>query len=348
MTYRDDDAATLRRRTELARVIERGELGPAERDRAEEEIAAIDAARIEAARVRLPQVARAKIASPCSERWDTMLGDGAVRACSRCEKKVFDLSLMTLGHAEALIAQNTAGDLCVRLYRRADGTMLFSDCVVGARGVVKRDALRIGAAIAIGGATLAWTSAPAPIAASAAPRPSSADARAAADAFLHAAARSVEPTPAVPGMSSWGSVMLDGFRYDPAAGGLPGPLPMLTVGSPVALDLAPFDTWPLLRAMRAQVPTIETRYQRALDHQPDLAGRIAIRLTLRANGEVGDVLVVRDFTGGSALASFIAQVADRIRLPFGPPEPLRFEVAFDLVPDGRASRDSLLERVPPW
>jgi hypothetical protein len=346
MTYRDDDAASLRPRTDLAREIERGELTPTERHDAEDEIAAIDAARIEAARARLPQVARAKIASPCSERWDTMLGDGAVRACSRCEKKVFDLSQMTLGQAEALIAENATGDLCVRLYRRADGTMLFSDCVVGARGVVKRDALRIGAAIAIGGATLAWTSAPAPIAASAAPRPSSAEARAAADAFLHAAARPVEPTPAVLGMSSWGSVVLDGFRYDPTAGGLPGPSLMLTVGSPVALDLAPFDTGPLLRAMRAQGSTIEARYQRALDHQPELAGRIAIRLTLRANGEVGDVVVVRDFTGASVLASFIAHVADRVRLPVGPPEPSRYEVSFDLVPDGRASRDSLLERVP--
>ena len=261
MTYRDDDAASLRRRTELAREIERGELTPDAKYRAEDELAAIDAARIEAARVRLPQVARAKIASPCSERWDTMLGDGAVRACSRCEKKVFDLSQMTLGQAEALIAENATGDLCVRLYRRADGTMLFSDCVVGARGVVKRDALRIGAAIAIGGATLAWTSAPAPISARAAPRASSAEARAAADAFLHAASPpEAPPRPfddcthqemggCTMGDLANGPSLIE--RLEEMAAGV------VTVGRPVALDRARFDSAPFTRAIRNRLSAIE-------------------------------------------------------------------------------------------
>ena len=67
------------------------------------------------------------IASPCHERWEDMKGDAEVRFCARCEQNVYDLSAMTAADAEALLASRT-DRLCVRLYRRADGTVLTRDC----------------------------------------------------------------------------------------------------------------------------------------------------------------------------------------------------------------------------
>jgi len=70
------------------------------------------------------------VASPCSADWDEMVGDGPVRFCGKCEKNVYNLSEMSRADGEALIAaQETT--LCVRLYRRADGTVMTADCPVG-------------------------------------------------------------------------------------------------------------------------------------------------------------------------------------------------------------------------
>jgi hypothetical protein len=68
-----------------------------------------------------------KIASPCTANWDAMEGDDRVRFCAECKKNVFNISAMTRSEAEALLG----GEICVRLYRRADGTVLTSDCPVG-------------------------------------------------------------------------------------------------------------------------------------------------------------------------------------------------------------------------
>lgn len=163
MTYRDDDVAAFARRRSLAERLEAATDDHARADLARE-LATLDADRRDAARRRLPLLVRARVASPCGERWETMLGEGAVRSCSRCEKKVFDLSLMTLGEAEALVQAEQRDGLCVRIHRRADGTMMFSDCEVGARGVRRRRwAAGLAAGIA-GSAALAWAAAPPPAA----------------------------------------------------------------------------------------------------------------------------------------------------------------------------------------
>jgi hypothetical protein len=73
-----------------------------------------------------------RIASPCSADWEDMSGDARVRFCGKCEKNVYNLSQMTRSEGEALI-QEKEGKLCVRFYRRPDGTMLTSDCPVGVR-----------------------------------------------------------------------------------------------------------------------------------------------------------------------------------------------------------------------
>jgi len=85
----------------------------------------------------LPILDNLRIASPCTADWDEMRGDERVRFCGRCEKNVYNLSSMTRGEAEALVREKE-GRLCVRLYKRADGTVLTADCPVG----VRRERLR--------------------------------------------------------------------------------------------------------------------------------------------------------------------------------------------------------------
>lgn len=78
-----------------------------------------------------------KIASPCSMDWDAMTGVGRKRYCGECKLNVYNLSGMTRREAESLLI-NSEGRLCVRFYRRQDGTILIEDCPVGWQAVKKR------------------------------------------------------------------------------------------------------------------------------------------------------------------------------------------------------------------
>jgi carboxypeptidase family protein len=78
-----------------------------------------------------------RVASPCSASWERMAGDDRVRFCSECQLNVYNLSAMTRHEAESLVA-NREGRLCVRFYRRADGTMLSRNCPKGLREVMHR------------------------------------------------------------------------------------------------------------------------------------------------------------------------------------------------------------------
>ena len=71
-----------------------------------------------------------KVASPCSADWNEMYGDGRKRFCGDCKLNVYNLSGMTRDEAEALV-MNAEGRLCVRFYRRADGSVITQDCPVG-------------------------------------------------------------------------------------------------------------------------------------------------------------------------------------------------------------------------
>jgi len=82
---------------------------------------------------RLPVVLESiRIAQPCSADWDDMSGDDRVRFCGKCEKNVYNLSAMSREEGEALV-RDKEGRLCVRLYQRADGTVITNDCPVGVR-----------------------------------------------------------------------------------------------------------------------------------------------------------------------------------------------------------------------
>jgi hypothetical protein len=73
-----------------------------------------------------------RIASPCHERWDDMIGDHRTRFCGKCQKNVHNVSEMTRDEAEAFLA-SVASSACVRMYQRTDGTVLTADCPVGMR-----------------------------------------------------------------------------------------------------------------------------------------------------------------------------------------------------------------------
>ena len=70
------------------------------------------------------------IASPCAANWEEMPGDERARFCSSCRLHVYDLSGMSRKDAEKLVFQKE-GRLCVRFFRRDDGTILTRDCPVG-------------------------------------------------------------------------------------------------------------------------------------------------------------------------------------------------------------------------
>lgn len=71
-----------------------------------------------------------RVASPCTAAWNDMDGDERVRFCSQCKQNVYNLSDMTREQAEDLVRER-AGRVCVRFFRRRDGTMLMRDCPVG-------------------------------------------------------------------------------------------------------------------------------------------------------------------------------------------------------------------------
>lgn len=97
-----------------------------------------------------------RIASPCRASWRKMKGDDRVRNCAKCELNVYNISEMTREEAAELIA-NTEGRLCIRLWRRRDGTVITKDCPMAFKqiryGIAVLSSIVIGAVLA----TLQWT-----------------------------------------------------------------------------------------------------------------------------------------------------------------------------------------------
>jgi hypothetical protein len=78
-----------------------------------------------------------RIASPCSADWEGMFGSDRKRFCGDCKLNVYNLSNMSRQEAENLIL-SSEGRLCVRFFRRADGTILTKNCPVGWAAVKQR------------------------------------------------------------------------------------------------------------------------------------------------------------------------------------------------------------------
>ena len=77
------------------------------------------------------------VASPCPANWNEMYGNERKRFCGDCKLNVYNLSDMTRQEAENLLL-NSEGRLCVRFFRRADGTVLTKNCPVGWQSAKRR------------------------------------------------------------------------------------------------------------------------------------------------------------------------------------------------------------------
>jgi hypothetical protein len=99
-----------------------------------------------------------------------MAGDDRARFCSDCSLHVYNLSAMRRDEAEALVA-GAEGRLCVRFYRRNDGTIITQDCPVGVQEARQRTFRRIRNSVAgatamiagtigLGGSRQSWASEP--------------------------------------------------------------------------------------------------------------------------------------------------------------------------------------------
>jgi len=160
MPYRDEKAVLEKQRDELkgelAEATRKAELladATAEQARVARELAAVEAKLQRAEGRRLAVLEDVRIASPCKADWDEMKGDERVRFCGSCEKNVYNLSAMPRGEAEALLRQRES-NICVRLYRRADGTIITGDCPVGVR---KKRVRRAVVSLVAGAGALATT-----------------------------------------------------------------------------------------------------------------------------------------------------------------------------------------------
>lgn len=89
-----------------------------------------------------------KIASPCSANWDEMYGNDRKRFCGDCKLNVYNLSGMSREDAENLIT-SSEGRLCVRFYKRADGSVITNDCPVGWAKVKQRASMLATAALSL-------------------------------------------------------------------------------------------------------------------------------------------------------------------------------------------------------
>ena len=89
---------------------------------------------------------RIEIRSPCTVPWASMRGDERTRFCTQCRQSVHDISQMSRREADRLLASKS-GRLCLRIQRRADGTVVTQDCGP-LRRAVRRKALLVRTAAA--------------------------------------------------------------------------------------------------------------------------------------------------------------------------------------------------------
>ena len=78
-----------------------------------------------------------RVAAPCNSDWQQMIGNERARFCAQCNLNVYNLSSMNKSEAESFIARNE-GSVCVRFYRRRDGSIITENCPVGLRAIRRR------------------------------------------------------------------------------------------------------------------------------------------------------------------------------------------------------------------
>ena len=91
---------------------------------------------------------RVEIATPCDQSWDSMRGDDRVRYCDRCRLNVYDISAMERHEAVELLGAHE-GRVCLRLFRRSDGTIITRDCAEQLRATRRRGVAAFGCMLAL-------------------------------------------------------------------------------------------------------------------------------------------------------------------------------------------------------
>ncbi|MCB9637272.1 MAG: hypothetical protein H6721_34605 [Sandaracinus sp.] len=142
MAFRDEVEALRAQRDTLLARVRAGDGDDATREALAEVRVRIDETRRELSQ-RIVDGARG--ARHCPAAWDAMVGGDAARFCGICDKTVYDFSGLTSYEAAALLVRHE-GELCARLWRRRDETVLTSDCDVG-RSRGRRRLTVVGAAL---------------------------------------------------------------------------------------------------------------------------------------------------------------------------------------------------------
>lgn len=205
MTFRHEIDALRMRRDALRRDI--ASATTPRREALEAELAHV-AARLDEQRHALARfvVHGARGAHSCPAPWAGMVGDGAVRECGLCDRKVYDFAGLTALEATRLVLQNE-GTLCARLFRRKDGRLLTADCGPGRRRHRRRLTVLGAAAAAVTGAVAVTSGLGSP------PRPAPA-ASSLERAMQERAEMPWEPLPAPePHAPRWGEYELDPMAY---------------------------------------------------------------------------------------------------------------------------------------
>jgi hypothetical protein len=83
-------------------------------------------------------VNKLRVAAPCPMSWDAMRGDNRQRFCDSCQLNVFNVAELNEREVSALVAKSKKERVCVKLYRRADGTVITRDCPVGLHTIRRR------------------------------------------------------------------------------------------------------------------------------------------------------------------------------------------------------------------
>jgi hypothetical protein len=71
-----------------------------------------------------------RLASPCKVKWSSMRGSDTVRHCGQCRLNVFNAEHLTSFQVRDLVLK-AEGRVCMRFFRRFDGTLLTRDCPRG-------------------------------------------------------------------------------------------------------------------------------------------------------------------------------------------------------------------------
>jgi len=264
-----------------------------------------------------------------------MEGDDRVRFCCACSKNVYDLSAMSEDEAEAFLALHLDDqDACVRLYRRPDGRILTSDCP---RGAGTRHARRV--AFGVTTAVCAAGAIAAAVGNAHVPR---------AHGLPRSTARFEVPRAAPPPLRTMSA--LDGEVNAPP----PHPTPLegdyqmgfmismatvepsradsrvrlsddMTVSAGLRRDV-------VSRIMHQNLGRFRRAYERGLEANPTLTGRVVVRFTIGRDGAVTEAGEHGSSIQDAALVYDV--VHSFMNLGFPQPEgpPVTVTVSLDLAP----------------